>query len=438
MRLIAIVLGIALGSGPVLAQANTLLSPPPVLTLQAALDLTLAQNPDLLTTQRRLGVTQAERVIADVSPSPIVGLSTELLPNQQQYQVALVSQELELGGQRGARIAVAEQSLGVTERELQLTLWQLRSRVRTAYTQLVVAEAAGRELTLVAALNRRLLEVAELRFQVGDIPQLDVIRVQSELALAENEVEANQTRQQVAQALLNQILGQPLDTELTLEPIEQTPQFSLRVSTNGIPLASLLPAPPMTEPVILARLVQQALGARQDFGLLGRQQELARAQIQLAQANRVPNLNLGLGVLVETSNQSGETVVGPTFGFSVPLNFSNQGVGQIQRAEAELRFLSAQEQALQSRIAVEVTTAYRQFLLAHQQQERFAQVFLVNARELQRLSQLSYERGRSDLTTALLAQTQSNRVRQQYLQSLDQYQQSVSALEQAVGLPIES
>jgi outer membrane protein, heavy metal efflux system len=439
MCLTAILLGCVLGSGPVLAQATTLQSPSPkLLTLQAALDLTLLQNPDLLATQRRLAVTQAERVIADVSPNPVVGLTAEILPSTQQVQVALVSQELELGDKRKARISVAEQALGVTEQEVRLALWQLRSRVREAYTQLAVLEATGRELTRVAALNRRLLEAAERRFKVGDIPQLDILRVQSELAQAENELEANQTRQRVAEAQLNQILGQPLDKKLVLEPIEQVTQFSLKVSKGELPLATLIPAQPAAEPPILGSLVQKAFRARLDFSLQVKQQELARAQVQLAQANQVPNLNLGLGVLVETSNQGSETGVGPTVALNVPLTLFDRNLGQVQRAEADLRYQEAQGQALQARIAVEVTSAYRQFLLAHQQQERFGRVFLANAREIQRLSQLSYERGKSDLTVALLAQTQANRVRQQYFQSLAEYQQAVSALEQAVGLSIDS
>jgi hypothetical protein len=88
---------------------------------------------------------------------------------------------LELGGKRSKRIAVSEATIRATEAELSAMMAQVRNDVRRSHFDLLVASQRLTVLRELRDLSERARDTAQVRFDSGDVPRLEVL--QAELAL---------------------------------------------------------------------------------------------------------------------------------------------------------------------------------------------------------------------------------------------------------------
>ncbi len=399
-----------------------------VLNLEEAFTLALERSPRALALRRQLAVSESGILTAGAVPNPSLTVAdADFVGRESKATLLFFEQVFELGGKRDARLRLADAGVALTRVEIAQSLWQLRSEVRKAHAELSVARADLGAIAEVASGGERLVAVAEQRLRLGDIPELDLIRVRQELAALRNELSTGRARVAAAEIALGDLIGRPPEVP---QSVPQAAQFALRVEAD-----SFLPRDPSNKAERadkLRRLIGQALANRPQLRLLKAQLGVAEAEKNLAETERAPNLLLGVGPRFE--REEGDRLgVSARVGLTLPLWYRQEG--QIARAEAQAGQLIAERDARERATTAEVQSAYERILAAREQLVAFEEVLLPGAREVEQISRLAYERGKSDLTVSINAQTAGILTRQRYHRAVLDYQVALADLERAVGVP---
>jgi cobalt-zinc-cadmium efflux system outer membrane protein len=119
------------------------------------------------------------------------------------------------------------------------------------------------------------------------------------------------------------------------------------------------------------------------------------------------------------------------------LKIRDRNQAGIARAEADQKEAEALLEVARSHTIAEVDAAYEAFQTARQQVQTFRNELLNQADESRTIALAAYEEGATPLLAVLEAQRTRAEVRQQYFQTLFDYQLSLSELELAVGREIQ-
>ncbi|MCF5824328.1 TolC family protein, partial [Pseudomonas syringae] len=152
------------------------------ISLPQALEAAFAHNPELAAAQWEIGVAEGDRQQAGLIPNPTVSWEVEDTRRNTSTTTVMLSQALELGGKRGARIEAAGKGQDAARLELERRGNELRAEVVQAFYAAARAQA-GLELARQSrALAERGLRVAEGRVQAGKVSPVEATRAQVQLA----------------------------------------------------------------------------------------------------------------------------------------------------------------------------------------------------------------------------------------------------------------
>ena len=395
------------------------------ITLQEAIDLALAQNPDLLGLRSGMGLARARMVTAAQWPfNPELGFEYEgddLTDNEgsREWKVGLF-QAFELGGQRGWRKRSAKSGEVGAAAELRQAEWELRAMVTTAFYRLLFlnqsAELAKRRLEVA----HRLVEVAEARLAGQQVPELEVNLVRLEFHQAANARKRVARRQRVAQVRLAWLLGLGRVEVLTVSG-----EFEARERP---------------EPDTSA-LVQRAISSRGDLAALRAGVEGANFRVRLEKSAVWPGTVVGLFYKQEeepisiagTQEIQRDRLLGIDVSFPLPL--LNRRGGEIREAEAKRDVARARLDALERTVRREVTEAAEILRLV-------TETLTIYEAELNRLSEQNlvdieraFEAGEVGAIQVLRAQDDFVGVTQGYYDALFEYHEAAAALAATVGPP---
>jgi outer membrane protein TolC len=181
----------------------------------------------------------------------------------------------------------------------------------------------------------------------------------------------------------------------------------------------------------LESLRRIALEERPDVQAAERELGASKERITLEQARSRPDITPFVGYKrLATDN----TVMA---GVSFPLKLRDRNQAGIARAEADQKAAEALLEVARSHTIAEVDAAYESFQAARQQVQTFRDELLNQADESRSIALAAYEEGATPLLAVLEAQRTRAEVRQQYFQTLFDYQLSLSELELAVGKDIQ-
>jgi outer membrane protein len=269
------------------------------LTLTAAREAALAHNPGwqasleslraaearvaqaeaggrLQFTARSLAYATSEVPSVDIPPlgsplTPVPGSGTSLeLGPRANTRVELVVEQILLGGPTRPSIERARHALRAARLRTERTRQALLHQVEEAYLRAAVAvETVSVAQESLRARNAH-RQVAAVRFETGLAPRYDLVRADTEVAAAEEQVTRVENEYILAAGRLALVLG---------DPLEKTYHVALPV-----PEERVLPD--------LVELVEQALSRRPDLAALEEERRGARAQAGGARAERRPILGL--------------------------------------------------------------------------------------------------------------------------------------------------
>jgi cobalt-zinc-cadmium efflux system outer membrane protein len=379
-------------------------------------------NLELAAQRSTVSVARAQIAIARVFPDPVVTAGLQQIDisgrGNPTASIVQLTVPLQIGGQRGARIALAEANGSASEADLEEFLRGLRAAAASSYVDALRAR-------LVLDRKRRTLEslqklesVNEQRLKSGDIGEATVLQ---------SRVEANQSRAEV----------------LDSEGLVQTADLAL-VQLLGSGARALLGRPLEVEgdlsgaagrSFLAPNLVSKALAQRPDLIAIKRRLTASARQIDLAEANRVIDIGLGaswqhnlpvgsIQPALPSSDFIGATV-------SVPIPFSRLYRGELDAAYATQQQVDALVASAKVRIEVEVREAIARYDAAAARVRLYTGGVLADADQVLEKTLYNYRRGGATLVEVLVAQRTDNDVYLSYYDALSDAAHALIAVQQA-------
>jgi len=363
------------------------------LTLDAALALARERGPAI----------RASRAGVDEARARLLGASLPLRDNPQFVGAAGrrasdggdhtdgeigVSQTFEIGGKRGARVDGARAAVaGAVSSDEEFSRSFLRE-VAVAFYEALHAEGRMGLSTAAEDVALEVLRVAERRQSAGDASLLEVNLARVAQARTRSERRAAEAGLLAAYGELRGLLG--------LGPAEP---FRLEGELRSAGRFTL-------------EQLQASVQGRADLRLLAARSDEARAERRLGQAERWPDLGLG----VRYQRDEGDDVVLGTLAITLPL--FERGQGRRAEADARLRRLDLELEAGQRRAESDVRTAFD----VHAR--RLAAVFELEGEALglieqnETMARLAYDVGQFRLSELLLVRREALELRREHLDRL--------------------
>jgi cobalt-zinc-cadmium efflux system outer membrane protein len=409
---LVITVGLASGVSPAAAEER--------LTLLRALETARENNPEILAARQELEIANARlqkaRYWNPFNPQIEGGAVRRRFDSggSDVQRSGGLSLELEVAGQRGKRIEEAQRNLGRVEAEVANVERLLIAQVKEAYYGALYRERRLELLRRVEDLNRRLRDASSERFRSGQVPKLEANLGVVRYSQSRKDTLTGERDYRNGLLELERLLGrEPLGTTM---------------------LAGGLKAQPAA--IHEGSLLETALRVRPDLQARGAEIQRVDAETALTKRLVVPNPTLR-GAYDEETETAGsrDRLIGGSISIPLPV---------FDRRQAELTALAGQRaQAGYNRSAttLAVQTDVRDAVRSYQAAAESVQVFEADAvtriEENFRFIETAYREGKIDLLQLVVVQHDLVNAQFSYLDSLWDYWLARTALERAVGQPLE-
>ncbi|MET3722754.1 TolC family protein [Sphingomonas trueperi] len=394
------------------AQAQTrtaaLSQPMPALTLDQAIALAGGAAPSVEAAVQSIAAARAGRTAAGLRPNPVAQAQVENVAGSGAYR-GLRSAEttiglavpIELGGKRGARVAVAEARLSRAELEAVIAA----ADIRVAVTELYIAAVAAERRLVVARDQVRIagdaLRAANVRVRAGRASPLEEQRASVARVNAEAAAERAGRLVEAAQANLARRIGRPIGDALDTGVLD------------------LLPAT-VSGPTLPHEAAGTLALAAADADLA-----IADASVRLARASRVPDLNIGPAVRrLEATND-----LAAVLSVSVPIPLFNNGKAALAEARAQRGRADALRRATRIDVEQAITTAAAEAANAAIAARAASGPALAAAQEAARIARIGYREGKFGQLDLLDAERTLADTRLAAIEALAAYQNARARLE---------
>ncbi|MGE3482717.1 MAG: TolC family protein [Gammaproteobacteria bacterium] len=322
-----------------------------------------------------------------------------------------VSKVFEMGRKRAERIGVARSEYGALENEQEWVRLGVQADVTEVFVQGIALESTiaiverGRELAtgIVTAAERR---VSTGRSSEAELSQARVAIAESQIRLLELASE----RRRLHRELMRLTGREPAGGLFRL-------------------IGSLETLPPLPTPAELESLLAAAPEARR----AALSQDLARARLRLAEAQRSPDLSLSAGMRSLAATDDAALV----FSASIPVGAARRARSSIAEAGAELARADALADAAELQVAANARNLLDALTLALRQLELQRTVVVPELRHAEELLGRGYSLGRFSFLEVVTAQRQSLEASAALIELTSQYHQTVIELGRLLGrLPL--
>lgn len=390
------------------------------LTIERALDLARRHNPELLAAQQEAEIARGRLVKArywnQFNPEIEGGASQRRFDvgGSEVQRTGGVSLEIEVAGQRGKRIDEAERNLARVDAEIANTERLVLAQVKESFYRTLYLQRRLQLFRQVEDLNRRLRDASAERFRSGEVPKLE-----ANLAV----IRYSQSRKDTLTAERDQRnSGRAIERLLGREPL------------GTVKIAGDLSVHPIEVPV--DTLLETALRTRPDLHARDAEIQRVEAETSLTKRLLVPNPTLRGGYDEETEALgSRDHIIGGAISIPLPV---------FDRRQAELTALAGQRaQATYNRsgtalaVQTEVRDAYRSYEAAAEAVQVFEADAASRIVESFRFVETAYREGKIDLLQLVVVQNDLVAAQFSHLDSLWDYRLARTALDRAVGQPLE-
>jgi len=402
---------------------------PEQLDLKKALEIALANNPQLKAARNEIEVTDAERLDASKRLNPAFSayfedyrlFHSDIGPFFQTQEITVrLDQEIETAGKRKLRIQAAGLRSQAQKAQTDNVVRALLLDVRRAYFQAVLAQTNLESAEAILQEIDRIIELNRTRFEKGDISGAELKRVEVERLKFVEDVFASKLALANAKSTLLSLFGhsEPNPSFRVSEPL--TLDRGAPTSAEGIP-----------QPTPYPELVRQAVAKRPDLVASVFEQRRADTETLHQRSLRSPNITVTGGY---KRNILDNTVV---FGIALPLKVFNKNEGGIARAAAEKARADNLAAQTRSQVLLDVQKAYNSAEINRQRVEYIEKASIQKADESRQIVLTAYRLGEIDLIHLLDAERAYRETRKTYNQALYEYRMSLYELGSAIGLEAE-
>ncbi len=424
--------------------AKAAIKPERTISLSAAFDRAVESNKEVIAAKYNLPVSKAAIQIAGAVPNPRFSLlygwgpafTIIIAGNPQQFGW---QEDIQTAGKRTKQINLASANYSLAQLQVAAVLFDVHNRVRRAYAEQAAAEAYEELIESQRKVALELQDIAQKRFEAGKAAKSEAL--QAELGVLQFDTQRNQAqvRLQQATAALTLIIG---ETPERVEVIDVDDNGIFKLSTEK---TEIVPPPDRPLPR-LSDLLPVAYEQRPDLKIAIQQAFADRRALALARAQRIPDLFVDSGYQFSTfrpnqpyglfpgvvRNQPGVYL---NVNMELPIFYQHQG----ETTQAKLTWLQDFDQINQLRwqIATNIVTAYESVSVARANIAKFQRDLIPAAAEVATMARRSYQVGKTDLASAILAKQQYQQILSSYFDAVVAYQNAWADLEKTVGVPLQ-
>ncbi|MDY0833292.1 TolC family protein [Pseudomonas sp. SED1] len=376
------------------------------LTLESALQTAFANNPDMAAAQWEIDIAQGGRQQAGLIPNPVASWDAEDTRRNSRTTTVKLSQTLELGGKRGARIDVATRA----QEAAALTLEQRRNGLRADVIDGYYGALRAQERLDLAqrslALAERGLVVANGRVTAGKSSPVEATRAQ--VQLSEIRLEFNRAQMGLTDAY------------------RRLAASTGAASTDFQAVATQAQAAPELPPTaqLLGRLQQTV-----ELRLAELKIAQGEAALGLEKAQRIPDLDVSIGSQYDASVRERVNVVG----VSMPIPLFNRNQGNVLAASRRADQARDLRNAAELRLRTETRQALDLWQTANTEVRSFNQQILPAAQSAVDSATRGFEMGKFNFLEVLDAQRTLIAARTQYLAATAQATEAWVRIERIYG-----
>ncbi|MDH0733748.1 TolC family protein [Pseudomonas sichuanensis] len=361
------------------------------LSLDQALAAAFAENPELAAAGREIGIAEGERRQAGLIPNPELSWEVEDTRRDTSTTTVTLSQPLELGGKRGARIDVAQAGQTVAQLELERQRNGLRADVIQAFHAALRAQTALELAQQSQTLTERGLRVVQGRVKAGQSSPVEATRAQVQLAQAEAAVRRARTERSVAWQSLARLTG------------------SAQAGFDSLDGTTLSPGPAPQAEQLLGKVEQTA-----EWRLAAAQIERGEASLGSEKAKRIPDLTVSVGSQYSREDRERVNVVG----LSMPLPLFDRNQGNVLAASRRADQARDLRNAVELRLRSDTRSALDQWATAMGEVQAYDRTILPAAQQAVDTATRGFEMGKFAFLDVLDAQRTLIEARGLYLEAL--------------------
>jgi len=394
------------------------LAPQPTaqLTLRGALALALVRNDGLAAFSWEVRSSEARALQAGQRPNPELDMRLDHLHNPREIgrpdearTRLILSQVLELGGQRRKRVDLAHA-------ECDLAGWEYEAK------RIEVATLVASCFVTVLGAQRR---VELLRQSLEFVEGLRGIVLQRVTRGALGSVKAHQAERRVARERIDL---RRAESELAVARHRLVATWGSRSARFTEAIGDLEQMKPIPDAETVMDLTQHSPT------LAGWDSELARRQaaIALARAERLPEITAGAGVRVDGGSGENELLVD----LEISLPIFDRKQGDILEARCNLAKAHAEQKDVEAAIHEAIVEVYQDLAASHYEAVTLRDELLPAARATYGAIQHGFEQGALKLGDLVDAQRDLVRAELQYVDTLVDYHEMLATLEGLIAQPL--
>jgi cobalt-zinc-cadmium efflux system outer membrane protein len=387
---------------------------PNALTLEAAIRLAQADNPEIRVLSTDIAAARGELTTAKTWQNPEIsvapGFKSVRDPSDTTFHGDFgLEQTFEWPGKRALRRAVAEKSVVIRRLALDGFREQLAVQVRRAYfTVLAMREVVTlREQRLTLA--RAFVDAAQKKVEGGFAPEFEATKAEVEVLGAQKSLREAQAQHDSARVTLNALMGR-----------KPTEPLNLSSTLDG---AILLPAQ--------LTLLEQALARNPVVKIQEAEAERTGLSLQAIRKSRLPDFKIGPSVEYTREEQ----VIG--VGISLPLPFWDKKKGEIATATAEQEKALAELEKLRREIMRDVTTAAQNLTAAKESLAFYTPALRDKLKAALDAAAQGYAEGRTPLLLYLEAQRTYFDTQADHFETQQKLFEAQAELESALGISLQ-
>jgi cobalt-zinc-cadmium efflux system outer membrane protein len=390
--------------------------PQRVLMLRDALALALEQSPHLASFSWETRAREARALQAGLRPNPVLAAEVENIGGSgsnngvESVETTLkLSQLIELGGKRAKRLSVGHSEEKLAQWEYEAVRLEVIAETTGAFVEALARQESVRLADDQIQLAEDVLRAVEAQVRAGAVPPAEVLRAKVEV-----------TKEQIQRRLRVRALRTAYIRLVTSWGAYE-PTFELLAGD----LRSISPIP--LEAELVERLASAPRLARWQAEVTNR-----RATVELEDAQRIPDMTLGLGPRHFNETDDWALVVGVEM--PIPVFDRNQGA---RRASRDQLARSREEQrSAELALRLALARAYQGLTSANEEVAALRDEAIPTAKRAYEAIKSAQRQGALQFTEVLDAQRSLFALRTQLVIALASYHRSRAQTEALIGGPL--
>lgn len=378
----------------------------PALTLAQAVQTALQQNPQLRAATAELEASDGALRQAGLIPNPVLSAEQEDTRSETRTTTVQLSQTLELGGKRAARVALAQRGKDIAALDLQARRADLRATAIQAFFDALTAQERVKVIEESLRIAGSGLDAAVRRVTAGKVSPTEETRARVAEATARIELRQAQAERSAALRALGAVMGAP---EVSLQRLDG--------SVEALP-----PAPSAAD--IATRLADAPSVRRARLEV-----QQAEAGYTLARARGVPDVTVGIGA--KRAQELGRTQA--IINVSVPLPFFDRNQGGQLEALRKRDAAQANAQAEELKLRSELLQMADLLQARREEVQTLQREVLPGAQSAYEAARTGFELGKFSFLDALDAQRTWLQLRSQYYAAIAQVHRNAAEIERRLG-----